>query len=741
MTKVALISNTECGTILDSPKAIEGFTEIVPENVDALVIAGMMPRIPRVYGTRNEHFLRLLEPRIDKKYGSGVAKKINDARSGGVSYIYESGTSNGSPGKANKGVAYPEDLIEIAQFEFRPLIIKTNAPVHYVTSTNDYMNVHDVKVNLMYQFSKDTRKHLEELEFLGELRRSVLEAKKIELDKKIKELKDLEAELNPKETTELDKESVERLEHEIKNRSKEITTLETGYKSFDKYVGQIREEKEKAGFVGLTKQFRLKSDQYKQILENAIEKYYTLYNGAFNIANLYIHRHYDELIDVGGGVKFSLAYNRNTINSDTPVKNGIKRNVSRLKLNHLRGGNFPDVVMEAYSKGGFKVYVEQKPESEDPSYLVQLPPFWDTDALNTARDKFIKTWHTKMLDDPLASGAVLYEKDDKKGVVSFDFYSHELLGKIAEGENRGEKAKGKQEKMLKIEVISDLHLGSPNYLDAGCMSNYEMLEAIMKYQTENGLPDILVLGGDMMHGHHKQEIMTEHPAKTVKEYEDALDSGDKEVRREALRELLYGKLENSLSKQKRDFRLRYIDRYVNKVLEKGGDVIIVSGQHYDKTVNFAESEADEIANMINPLYSDRVHVVSGSGNGAGFHKVKGLDIFTVHQSTKGSDELDGLQKHTMGIGKKVDLAVCGDRHRGGVSYANDTAFVSAFGLQTPYTAVTSWGLSRASRGIINVYMNPDNKGYAKYEFVTDDVIGKVWNGMKSKGYDVPMFDQ
>ena len=756
MAKVLFLSNLDLATGLENPEAYKGLAHVMPNNLDAMIVEGAPARLPDAYQRRKQHYFQIMVKDILKKYGEVVFNKIVKSREtfGYFEYDDESLDKNKRKndkkfkkmsGKEkimdeqaqeklkelqefqenNKTIDKKTDMVEIGRYELHPLIKKAkSARILYVAGWADYYNVEDDIGQMMVDLRSDNAAEtLQAMEELESTRGSVVKEQIRAVEKELSALK--------KRRDQNKGDDIDVLENKLSN-------LRNNLKDRTSFINQLKNEVRNANKFKMTKHYKIGTEEYMQILDSSVSDYYRrIILPMFDIGNFdKVYRYVSEDVKIGEEL-FEISYDRGQAQgTGQPLISSIQRGASATKMKTLReeGRNIPDVIVNARGKGGFKVYVEKKPKSFDPTYLIQLPPFWDEDYLKSALNKMTKTWHTGMYDKHFASGAVLYEKRKDK-TVAFDFYSQKLLKDLYNDENIKAKMNGKP---LKIEVISDTHIGAPNDLKEGRLSNYELMDAIMYHQRKNGLPNILVMGGDMLHGLHRNEIVSDFAGKVPMAYEKDMAEGNKTLSMDTLRQNLYGKLINGVDYQVREFKLRYVP-YIHEVLANGGEVVIVSGNHYGKSYTFPGDEATAISNLIDIKYENQIHTISGSANGAGSVIVKGLNIYGVHKSRSGSDEVDGLMNHLVGAGEMgIDFAFSGDKHRPGIGHANNIPFVTAPGLQPIYAYVKGMGKSEVSRGVINAYLQPGVKGYTKFEFVMDDALNNAFlEGVENGKITVP----
>ena len=681
------------------------------------------------------------------------------------------------------GVDYKEDLIEIVQYEIAKLKTNPATKFYYVWSEEDYFNVDDILEGLIKEESQiklktrqkealeglaamqealkaDTQKLEEKNGELNKLKKKIAAYNKSSAIKKLKTLKTRHSDLltdihktleagtpEPKEKQEelssLEKEIVSYEKNEdiqgLESLKKSRSDLSSGIKqlgvaieSWKKHIVKYETEKNYStkAIRNFTKQWPILREDYcnpdkNGALNKAIDYYKELIFPMFKGKHLEISVDLERIVKVNG-LSMMLSHNRHAQYSDVPSKSGIKNRIDDMKRRNQRGEPIPDLDVESHHLEGFKVCAELKNIGKnDLIYFLQLPTLHDPDALNAMKHGWIKTFDVKRIDSPYASGLVLLTAR-KDSVLEIEFYSNDILKKIG----KSQKNTHKKEDELKIEICGDVHIGAPN--EPGLVTNYELIEAVKIYQENNGRPDIIIACGDMINGQHREEIIHEFPRRVpsvLEEERKSINLDEKLSEKENMlklkeleREEKYGGPITSVSKQKQELKKRLYEPYWQKVLEDGGEIIIVSGQHYNKGTHSQEDEAIEIANMIDLKYKDQVHIFSGATFGSGQEVVKGLDIFAIHAPKKAQDEVAGLMRHTIKTNKKPDLAVGADYHHPGIGWADGTIFVAAAGLQTWSQYVDQIGKQGSARGIINLFVSPTEKGYVRYELVFEKTL-------------------
>ena len=192
------------------------------------------------------------------------------------------------------------------------------------------------------------------------------------------------------------------------------------------------------------------------------------------------------------------------------------------KLYENSGIELPDIIISAHGSGGFRHQLQTKKRAEtfrdDYSQVpenvmhIKLPSFQSMEHLRELHGKGLRNWHTKRYARGLyASGAVIHQIKEngthkihyidvseliKYGKIVLDIRDLNLKNKS--GRKNGvvsERIRNLRESVRinnteKINVDGDDHVGVANPPQI-LRSNYDIIDACIKYQKENGLPDIM----------------------------------------------------------------------------------------------------------------------------------------------------------------------------------------------------------------------------------------------------------
>jgi hypothetical protein len=485
--------------------------------------------------------------------------------------------------------------------------------------------------------------------------------------------------------------------------------------------------------------FRLAKKEYNNLL-------YTI------APNSDFHVHTDNIVNIEiNGYRFVLMHSTN-FGSDSPPSTSLAKMKKENNFQNKHGREVPDIRMSAHGTGGFRFqhqpkYTENTVEGEEretPELCLnmKLPSFQSTERLEYLKQKGIKNWHTKRYEAKnYASGAVIHtvRQDGVQEVEYIDMSELIRFGEIAreikERKSKGNKVKDLEDmvrlNLEKIEVQGDAHIGCPNV--KGRPSNYDFIDAAQSYQEEHGLP-ALVVTSEMLHGtlekifSSNKQYFSVTPAEREKleraVSNDASLSDREKVER--LKEMYKREHEatpiTSNSVAKMEMKRRVIP-YFEKILERGGQVVLVSGNHYNCSTG--EDEAYEIASMLPLEYVDsgQVKIFHGLGAkfGSGTLRLGDKKLYSAHKPHNGTDEVAGAMNQILSAGIDASIVVFFDRHHPGGGYADNSAFVAAAGMQPWNKYVDAIGKFPGLRGIVNLWHDPSKK-YYKWENVFDAAL-------------------
>ena len=478
------------------------------------------------------------------------------------------------------------------------------------------------------------------------------------------------------------------------------------------------------------------------------------------------------------GLEVLLAHNLNFRSDNVGVTTLSEMKIDNNFMNKMRKlygksiGNVPDIFLTSHNAGGFIAqpqpkYTEntiegERRETPEICMNIKLPTFQSVPRLIQLKSKRIKNWHTKRLDEKIyASGAVIHniKKDgvhvleyvDVAGLIELGKLSKKIEEKTALIKQYSLEGKGKRGKdieklrseieelgqsakldTMKIEASGDDEIGVANY--PGRPSNYDFIEASQKYQLKNGLPDIFI-HSEGIHGtipgifDINSQYFAPVPKKLEEKIQEIMKSELAPRKKMKLIDKTYREAIYAIPITVTDLRLEEwkhrILPYVTEILDNGGKVIFVSGNHYSNPRE-GRDEATVLASEIPEEYGENVLLARGLGEkyGSGTFRLEGNKVlYTAHKLKEGSDEITGAMKQILKSSKDADIVVYFDRHHPGIGFADGSAYTLAPGKQPWNKYVDVIGKFPSLRGIVNMSFDK-KKPYYKWEFVLDSTLEK-----------------
>jgi hypothetical protein len=273
---------------------------------------------------------------------------------------------------------------------------------------------------------------------------------------------------------------------------------------------------------------------------------------------------------------------------------------------------------------------------------------------------------------------------------------------------------------VRAEIFSDTHIGAGNTLDT--FSNYELLEACIMDSRERGLPDILIFGGDMVEGALGSKL-NELVARNYISQKEFMKRIEQKAGLSS-EERLSAKMEY-LTRQTYASPVMVVEEQVNRltpllkhavdVINAGGEVIVVSGNHYNLSQrNENLDEATHLAKDIRHLggfeqNDPRIHTFSGGWQGSGQVTVKGIPIFGIHHGNGSKDKITGLMDHRISQRRDGFFFVEGHFHTPVFGKDLEGIFLSAPSIAPTIPFVDQAGLASGLRGYtrMDFFVNED----------------------------------
>ncbi|MFH0797898.1 MAG: hypothetical protein V1906_00645, partial [Candidatus Woesearchaeota archaeon] len=474
------------------------------------------------------------------------------------------------------------------------------------------------------------------------------------------------------------------------------------------------------------------------------------------------------VISENDGLVYLLAHNPNMLNSNAATGKDLrdmKDEVKKLvKLYDVLGIPIPDVTLSSHGKGGFRYQPQMKYREtiiEGQNRLVpetvlhiKLPTLQSIPKLEQLRRRGVRNVHTKRYNSGKYAAGVVFHTMYENGKFNIEYIDESTLRKFAEiGKQIDEKKELLAKKhdsgleneiheleqkiklgsdLTKLEADGDSHLGSAN--EPGRRSNYQIVDAVQKYHHEYGLPNVLVIS-EAIHAAIPHVCDTDkqtlglNPKKFEKLLEDIANDDISDA--DKLKRIKQVSIEqvHSTPITNIDYTLtEWKDRclpYALDVLDKGGRVIIVSGNHYNKSGS-GRDEAMALANMIPEQYRDRVETFHARGDTIGCGETilpGGKKLYASHKLRDGMDEFINAFDQVLRQGIDADLVMHFDRHHGGGGFADNTAFTMAPGRQTWSKYVDQISKLSSPAGVVDTYLTQDKEiKYIKWEWALSSCL-------------------
>ncbi len=828
-----MLGNLGLSTKAYNPQMMRGLAAFLEhtgygKRTDAVVMSGLMPRMPNHYSKTNARAQRFLASDPDKvvtQDWQDVADKITDPET--KEFVLFHGA---------KKISTPGDAVNYGRKQLAMLarVLPGDVPVHAIHTTDDKTNLDELEETKVYEYTKSedrvkklhglTQRIEKSLDEIVQTQQAI--AKEKVLVRRLSSVLPKEGDITTAVTAYLREQSktIESLGddrdefvsyvHELKSRQDvrsvltklelrvaelEVTHTETTRKlrDYERQLTQAEKEKGAVQVANFTGRHGLEAGQSEIIFRPAKDEYnapiYEMAKAA-GLKGFHMHSSFEKDVAVGSedsetptetgvetdisGVSVALFY---TINFRS--KRAPQNNISRIAKYHharvARGQKPVDIVVTSHGTNGLEgllepetretiVEGETRTTPEIVSYL-QLPTFFDSEKVRECWAHCIKTEHTSTYSENIwGSGALVYTLMED-GRVCPHFIDDAALKKLGELSERVEQKKASLETItakqrpalekeisdlekamkdyctdtVKIELDTDKHIGCAN--KPGRPSNYDLTAAAQAFNRKTGLPDILIWNGDMTDGllpFFDSTALDETPIPyEVDLMADKIEAdkgkSDREKvleMRKLLRQISRGREIPNLSRQEEEFRYR-CGPHAIEVLEKGGLLYLVSGNHPNQSVKTRTDEATIIKNTVVPIelaHSDRVRLFKGvaSSFGMGEDKIGNWRYFSMHKfKMSAGDVVTGAMRQLLGANISADLVTFGHWHVPMFGYANRTIIVSGPSMKPVDNYVTEIGATPGLRGIVNIYLprNGSTKDgiHAKMEFVLDPTLERL----------------
>ena len=779
------------GTKAYDPLAMDGLayflkTGGIGKKIDAIIIqSGLIPRIPEYYSKLGAENMRFLSQLPQEKRGETLLKMVSKEDLPRDDYYYFKKYIEGKITTKKDATTFAKDeLTKLAK------VLKTKQ-WHYQEGEEDIENRDDLKEIKIIDY-QNKEENLQRLQGVW-----------ADLTKKEKRLEERKGVLKEG----LEEKKFKAKQKEYKAINAELDSYPSKKRDVQLKINAIKREMEASGFFAGIKRRNLTADREELLFRLTKREYQAaLSETAPEGITLQLHSTSEKRIGARWGagkikkeeeteepsflkvkgLEILLMHNPNMRSSDVKMdtiaaqKDEIKFLNKLRKIYGDRLPNVPDVILSSHEAGGFRAqpqpkYTEnlvQGEERQTPEICmhIKLPTLQSVERLMWLKSKRLRNWHTKRLaKHQYASGAVIHTIK-KEGLQTLEYIDTaelirygELAKNIGDKKERIAKYTKNPKKhakfiervkdeireikdrgeinQIKIEANGDHELGVPNY--PGRPSNYDYIDASQEYQRKKGLPDLLILGGDIVHDkiepyyfpqlfqYAKVPAEIKQKIKDIRESEMPLKKKYKTLERvlkETVEQLPIACTDYAF----KEFRLRDLP-YIVDVIQNGGRIAIVSGNHLTKRKEGRE-EATMLGQIIKaavPSYEGQVEEVAAIGQdfGSGVIKLEkenteSKKIFVAHRLWEGSDELIGAGKQMLRTNRDEEMVVYFHKHHPGIGFMDGTAYSLGAGMQTYSPYVHLIGKQDSLKGFLNIYTDP-KKAYYKWEFILDPVLEKL----------------
>lgn len=556
---------------------------------------------------------------------------------------------------------------------------------------------------------------------------------------------------------------LEILDRQAQNLQQEESRVGKQKDEIEYQLGKIGMQKRAPSFFMTVKRKNLDAAQAEEMRARVKPWYQALLCHLFPNNPFYPHggNSIELILD---GVTVAL-HHQASVKSIVPGKSDIKKLVNE----YSQQAAVPDLVITGHGSSGLRIVPQQKnvesisPKKErdtpEITTIVQAATLQSGDSLKTLITKSIKNNHTKRYEETgFASGVLFYTLYKKTKEVELTFISsNQLLEdyrtglriqrlasrlKDTTGKTAKEKLKSrmqKQKEKLRFSpvnglALADSHFGCAN--TPGRPTNYEVFEAVKAYMKKEGMPEILILDGDMVHGalesfgssqQYFADIPSDFEAKIEGIFSNkklGLEDIAKQVKQASHRTVAAIPITSS-SKQLAEFKNRF-NGMIESILDSGGQVYIVSGNHYNGTASDRD-EAQDIVNMLDLKYRNHpnLNVFSAEGEKSGVGEgllQNGKRVYCCHEPKRGPDQILGALNQLKSSNQSPHLAVFAHNHHPAAGYGNGTFILNCAGMQPWNTYVSRIGLTPGLRGCVYFELDRNGREQLKWKFVLDPTL-------------------
>ncbi|MEW6722963.1 MAG: hypothetical protein AB1324_06900 [Candidatus Micrarchaeota archaeon] len=574
-------------------------------------------------------------------------------------------------------------------------------------------------------------------------------------------------------------EHIRKLAKDIRSISRKMDELSARKRRADERRTLLEDDLANLGAVKRTNTEFLTPGETKALIGSATKEYTDLLFRLFEGADVRILDKNVSLVELSG-LRMALGHSlENT--SSTAKKSALasyEEAQSKMQIYGLLPQ--VDLLLFSHHPGTKGWALPQRYLSEHPLYLFQQGGLPEPKALFDAHNCKIKTVQTEALGKYQLDSGVTVIKVLRDGAFSFDMLGLEHLEQFARPgmaeesanlmrrlnskrmskENAGEEpqnhsalelpsrisdgqlrwmvkagidpyrfvrpARARELREVIAEIHSDYHIGVGNLWDAH--SNQEIMRAVIMDSVSLGRPDLIILGGDMVEGTLgskanevvARNFLDEHEfSRLLRERVDS-DPGLGELDYERAMKEFYRRASYAQTVPNLDQQVSLLQpllEHAAKIIEAGGEAIIISGNHYNQS--HRDERLDEgirLASAIRmiggfPENDPRIHIFYGGWIGSGQVTVKGIPIFAIHKARSSRDHVTGLMEHkTLQRRDDAFLFVQGHHHDMSFGKTISDAHVSAPSIAPVIPYVDQAALHGGLQGYTRMTLYSDSEG-------------------------------
>ncbi|MBR9681896.1 MAG: hypothetical protein GOV00_03815 [Candidatus Altiarchaeota archaeon] len=600
------------GTKFYKPELTEGFAEYLRDNqVDEIIMTGIMPPFQFVSGVKSREHARTRDHKVNEKYYEGKYTaigerdyvqnlddvrilsrrefdKIKDVFRGvNITYLLSS---------------YDWDNIDVEMREVEKLMNNVKG----LSTKKDKLTARlsayefseeligevrekrgDEEADKLIKYSEEIKtfshhmvdpEYVEVIDTYFDKLADIFSGKNGENEVDKKEKKQLEKE---EKTPENEKEKIEKID--AKGELSSLRSLVSTIKRIGQDITKTHEQTRYGRYVVDSKTMDVAGKKVKKEYCDRI-KNSVPYKRNFKIVDKdsYLHSNSDgELKSVYEDFMRDMyvSCNFNKVISTTPLSTALVRNMDHADQLFSRGQFARFLVDFGINKNGLEVLQHNVVFEEKSDYFIVNVPRMVDDSLEEFtrwKEMAYRVKETKAAQRVPYTGGITIVNNGDSGLVSIEFLPSQYLKVKARNPDV-------EEKHTRGVVLADGHIGAGHERDPEDlvrMSNYEILETTGVTIAQLN-PEYVVVAGDMINGNYLKQIVNVFTSPDTTQSQDQRDGN---VRLNLMSPIQDPQRQLSELHQ-------YFIKYLSEYLSEGGDVYCASGNHFNKSGDFAYDEA------------------------------------------------------------------------------------------------------------------------------------------------------